>query len=49
LLATLRPAYRFLAYVQLRIGWPSNPDLPGDDRPETVSKVYAALEAWLAG
>jgi hypothetical protein len=47
LLDSLRPAYRFLAYVQIRLGWPSRPDLPGDDQPDLVKALYDATLDWL--
>jgi hypothetical protein len=49
LLATLRPSYRFLAYIQLSRGVKVNPDLLGDDRPEELSAFHAGEERWLAG
>jgi hypothetical protein len=47
LLAAQRPSYRFLAYVQKRIGWPSHDDLPGDDQPDLVATVHNANNSWL--
>jgi hypothetical protein len=49
LLGSLRSSYRFLAYVQRRIGWPSRDDLPGDDQPGVVAGLYDDQAAWLAG
>jgi hypothetical protein len=49
LLATLRPSYRSLAYIQLSRGVKVNPDLLGDDRPEELSAFHAGEERWLAG
>lgn len=48
-LATLRPSYRFLAYMQLSRGVKVNPDLLGDDRPQELNAFYAGEEEWLAG
>ncbi|MDB4972546.1 MAG: hypothetical protein JWN48_887 [Myxococcaceae bacterium] len=44
-LRSLRPAYRFLAYVS---GRPIPDDLPGDDRPELTKALYSDAELWLA-
>jgi hypothetical protein len=49
LLATLRPSYRFLAYIQLTRGVKVNPDLLGDDRPEELNAFHEGEERWLAG
>ncbi len=46
-LATLRPSYRFLAYMQLSRGVTVNPDLLGDDRPEQLEAFHAGEEVWL--
>jgi SnoaL-like domain len=46
-LATMRPAYRFLAYTLAAAGYKVNPDLPGDDRPESLAPLYEAAERWL--
>ena len=48
-LATLRPSYRFLAYMQLTRGVKVNHDLLGDDRLEELDAFHAGEEAWLAG
>lgn len=45
----LRSSYRYLAYVLSQSGHPTRDDLPGIDKPETVSKLLAAEEAWLRG
>lgn len=47
-LGTLRPSYRFLAYMQLSRGVKVSPDLLGDDRPEQLEAFHAGEEAWLA-
>lgn len=47
-LETLRPSYRFLAYMQLSRGVEVNPDLLGDDRPDRLAAFHAGEEAWLA-
>ncbi|MDB4987930.1 MAG: hypothetical protein JWN04_3108 [Myxococcaceae bacterium] len=44
-LSSLRPSYRFLAYVS---GRPIPDDLPGDDRPELTKALYSEAERWLA-
>jgi hypothetical protein len=49
LLATLRPSYRFLAYIQLTRGVKVNPNLLGDDRPEELNAFHEGEERWLAG
>lgn len=49
LLATLRPSYRFLAYIQYTRGVKVNPDLLGDDRPEELEAFHREQERWLAG
>lgn len=49
LVATLRPSYRFLAYIQLTRGVKVNPDLLGDDRPEELDAFHKGEESWLAG
>lgn len=46
-LATMRPAYKLLSYTLAASGYTVNPDLPGDDRPETVKPLYEAAERWL--
>lgn len=49
MLDTLRPSYRFLAYMQLSRGVKVNHDLLGDDRREQLEAFYAGEEAWLTG
>ena len=46
-LETLRPSYRFLAYLQRSRGVTVNPDLLGDDRPDQLDAFHAGEEAWL--
>jgi hypothetical protein len=49
LLATLRPSYRYLGYMQTKRGVQLNLDLLGDDRwPELVA-FHEREDAWLAG
>ncbi|MEK9967708.1 MAG: nuclear transport factor 2 family protein [Ferrovibrio sp.] len=48
-LETLRPSYRFLAYMQLSRGVKVNQELLGDDRREQLEAFYAGEEAWLTG
>ncbi len=49
LLATLRPSYQFLAYIQISRGVKVNPNLLGDDRPEELSAFHDNEERWLNG
>ncbi|MBA3042837.1 MAG: nuclear transport factor 2 family protein [Alphaproteobacteria bacterium] len=49
LLETLRPAYKFLAYIQSARGVTVNPDLLGDDQPDRLEAFHAEEEKWLAG
>lgn len=49
LLETLRPSYKFLAYMQSQRGVIVNPDLLGDDRPDGLDVFHAGEERWLAG
>lgn len=46
-LNTLRPSYRFLAYIQSSRGVTVNHELLGDDRPEQLDAFHAGEEAWL--
>lgn len=46
-LDTLRPSYRFLAYMQLSRGVTVNHELLGDDRPEQLEAFHAGEEGWL--
>lgn len=49
LLDTLRPSYKFLAYIQRARGVTVNPGLLGDDQPERLEAFHAEEENWLAG
>lgn len=49
LLETLRPSYKFLAYIQRARGVTVNPDLLGDDQPDSLEAFHAEEEKWLAG
>ena len=46
--AKYRLSYRYEAYMFARSGRPTSDDLPGIDRPETVTAVRASDAAWLA-
>jgi hypothetical protein len=41
-----RPSYRNLCYCLSLTGYTPNPDLPGEDRPETAQKLMAEINAW---
>ncbi|WP_390405544.1 hypothetical protein [Lacticaseibacillus jixiensis] len=45
-LATYRESYQGLCYVLARTGLTSSADLPGEDKPETVAKVYQDASDW---
>jgi hypothetical protein len=45
-LASFRPSYRLLSYVLTRNGYRVNPDLPGDDRQDTVDTLENELFSW---
>jgi hypothetical protein len=45
-LQSFRPSYRLLSYVLSRNGYRVNPDLPGDDRQDTVDKLENELFSW---
>lgn len=47
-IASLRPSYRFLAYVQSLRGVDVNPNLLGDDRPEELAEFHSGEERWLS-
>lgn len=49
LLATMRPSYKFLGYIQHKRGVKLNRDLLGDDRPEELAAFHAEEDRWLAG
>jgi hypothetical protein len=42
-----RASYANLSYVLNKAGYKINMDLPGIDRPETVTRIYAEVEEWL--
>ena len=42
-----RSSYRFLCYTNQHMGRSVNPNLPGDDRPDTVAALYSEAEDWL--
>lgn len=44
-----RESYRNLSYVLSLQGLPSGDDLPGDDKPETVQKLYDETNRWMFG
>ena len=46
-IATLRPSYKFIGYTQLKRGYPVNPELLGDDRPDLLEAFYAREQKWL--
>ena len=48
LLARFPEGYRYLAYLQVLVGYPVKPDMPGLRGPE-VGALYARGAAWLAG
>lgn len=43
----LRPSYRNLAWCLIKTGYDVDPDLPGEDRPETVKNILDEIHAWL--
>jgi hypothetical protein len=45
-LAGLRPAYRLLSWNLRRAGYEVDQDLPGDDRPEQVARLYSQAFSW---
>ncbi len=46
-LASYRPSYRYTAYMLTELGLSPRDDLPGADRPETVTALRAAEQRWL--
>lgn len=48
-LETLRPSYKFLAWIQQSRGVVVNPNLLGDDRPDELAAFHAGEDRWLAG
>ena len=47
LLSAYRPSYANMMYRQVRYGGHPNPDMAGEDRPETVEAMYRESSAWL--
>jgi hypothetical protein len=47
-LNTFRHSYRYLSYYLSQIGMTPRVDLPGIDRPETVTNLLAREQEWLA-
>ncbi len=48
LLAEYPEGYRYLAYLQVRVGYPVKKDMPGLSGPE-LADLYRRGGAWLAG
>lgn len=48
-LQPFRSSYKCLSYFLASRGLPTNHELPGDDRPDEVNKVYNEAFCWLAG
>ncbi len=48
LLARYPEGYRYLAYLQVQVGYPVKPDMPGLRGP-VVEHLYQRVAAWLAG
>ena len=44
---SFRRSYRNLAYSLSLKGYEVNPDLPGEDRPETVARLMGEVNGWL--
>jgi hypothetical protein len=49
LLATMRPSYRFLGYMQTKRGVNLNHDLLGDDRWDALAAFHRGEDGWLDG
>lgn len=47
MLSAYRPSYANMMYRQVRFGGNPNPDMIGEDRPETVAAMYAESSEWL--
>jgi hypothetical protein len=45
-LAPFRPSYRMLSYLLASQGFTVNPNLPGDDRPESAAALHKELFDW---
>jgi hypothetical protein len=43
---SFRASYRNLAYSLSLKGYQVNPDLPGEDRPETVARLMQEVNGW---
>lgn len=48
-LSTLRPSYKFLAYLQSKRGVDVNQQLLGDDQRDQLNAFYSAERRWLDG
>jgi hypothetical protein len=48
-LAALPASYRMLAYYFIVRGYDVNPDMPGDDRPDSADTLLAEAFEWLNG
>ncbi|OIV42605.1 nuclear transport factor 2 family protein [Flavobacterium johnsoniae] len=46
-IAKFRPSYANMSYALSKSGYPIDVNLPGIDKPETVSKLYQESEDWL--
>jgi hypothetical protein len=46
-LATLPASYRMLAYYFIVRGYDVNPDMPGDDRPDSADTLHTEALDWL--
>lgn len=49
LLASLRPSYRYIGYIQTMRGVKVNPNLLGDDRLDELEAFHRGEDDWLAG
>src|SRR5699024_1113977 len=49
LLASLRPSYRYIGYIQTQRGVKVNLNLLGDDLLDDLEAFHAHEDAWLAG
>ncbi len=49
ILRTFRPSYKYLSYIITKSGRTIQDDLPGIDRPESVTALRAAEQQWLEG
>ena len=46
-LNTYRSSYKGISWSQTLTGRTPNPDLPGEDKPETIAAMYRAANEWL--